>query len=79
MKVLVGQVIWLKNVWQTVCQWKPLIQQLLYQILRNGVIELLELLCSLYDFTKIGAFESINIVDGACGHFSEETNEPSLT
>lgn len=38
-------------------------QQLLYQRLRNRVIELLELYCSFDHLAKIGAFEAINLVN----------------
>lgn len=38
-------------------------QQLLYQRLRNRVIELLDLYCSFEDIAKFGAFEAINMVD----------------
>lgn len=38
-------------------------RQLLYQRLRNRVIELLELYCSFDDIAKLGAFEAINMVD----------------
>ncbi len=38
-------------------------QQLLYQRLRNRVIELLDLYCSFHDIAKFGAFEAINMVE----------------
>ena len=38
-------------------------QQLLYQRIRNRVIELLDLYCSFDDLAKFGAFEAINMVD----------------
>ncbi|MEM8647598.1 MAG: hypothetical protein AAGF86_14790 [Pseudomonadota bacterium] len=38
-------------------------QQLLYQRLRNSVIELLEMHSSYEDLAALGAFESINMVD----------------
>lgn len=38
-------------------------QQLVYQRVRNRVIEVLELYCSLDDLAKFGAFEAINMAD----------------
>ncbi len=38
-------------------------QQLLYQRLRNRVIELLDLFCSLHDIASFGSFEAINMVE----------------
>ena len=38
-------------------------QQLLYQRLRNRVIDLLDLYCSFDDLAKIGSFEAINMID----------------
>ena len=38
-------------------------RQLLYQRLRNRVIELIELFCSFDDIAKFGAFEVINMAD----------------
>jgi hypothetical protein len=38
-------------------------KQLLYQRLRNRMIELLDLYCSFDDLAKLGAFEAVNMVD----------------
>ena len=38
-------------------------QQLLYQRLRNRVIEALDLYCSFDDLAKLGAFSAINMVE----------------
>lgn len=43
---------------------KEISRQLLYQRLRNRVIELMELHTSVKDIANLGAFEVLNMVDG---------------
>ena len=45
------------------CLMEPISRQLLYQRLRNRVIELLDTYSSVEDIAKLGAFEMINLVD----------------